>query len=341
MGHPPREDRPGRDFHLMLRAVSRRSLFDDDDDARGFLSLVARAARRGDLEVDAFCAMPNHVHLLVQSPRGALSAAMRDIESTYARGFNRRRDRLGHLVQARFRSKVVRSTRYREVLVAYIDANPVEAGIVSRPEEYPHGSARLYARDSGPRWLARARIEEYVRRRSPDGTYSPAAYAGLFGRRLAPGTRRWLRALLSSRHAATASLDELISAAPRHVLAWMDQRARSADGTARLAPMVDVGSIAAAIRTARRTAGERTINLRRKERPMWTLLEVGLLRDLAGLSFTQIGARLSLPTRTAHTLYGEHAAAMQRLPAYRESVESGARCAIERCHPTRILPAGV
>lgn len=127
MGHPKRHDEPGSWHHLMNRGIGQRTLFEGDEDARGFLALLAKVAREGLLEPIAFCLLPNHFHLLAVSPEGRLGEAMQYLEGVYGRGFNRRRGRDGGLVRARYRSKLVKSDAYRRALVGYIDQNPIDA----------------------------------------------------------------------------------------------------------------------------------------------------------------------------------------------------------------------
>ena len=61
----PRRDAPGRWFHVMNRGIARRTVFESREDVRYFLSRVARAVRRGEIEVHSFCIMATHFHLLV------------------------------------------------------------------------------------------------------------------------------------------------------------------------------------------------------------------------------------------------------------------------------------
>ena len=148
-----RLDAPGVWHHVMNRAVARRPIFERLEDVRYFLSRVAHAVRRGQLEVHAFCILLNHYHLLVRSLDGQLSDAMRRIQNEFVRYFNRSRRRDGPLFRGRFRSKPVRSGEYRWKLLRYIDANPVKAGLVGNPTLYPHGSASRFATGHPPPWL--------------------------------------------------------------------------------------------------------------------------------------------------------------------------------------------
>ena len=104
MARQPRHDDPGSWHHVMNRALARRSLFETSEDIRFFLACVARAVRRGQIEVHAWCILTTHFHMLVRSPKGELSAAMRRIQNRYVRHFNRKRRRDGTLVRGRYRS---------------------------------------------------------------------------------------------------------------------------------------------------------------------------------------------------------------------------------------------
>ncbi len=99
MPRRPREDEPGAWHHVMNRGIARRALYEDRRDVRCFLACLALAARAGLIEVHAWCVMTTHFHLLVRSPVGQLSDAMRRVQREYSRAFNRRH---GALARGRF-----------------------------------------------------------------------------------------------------------------------------------------------------------------------------------------------------------------------------------------------
>src|SRR5437867_1139696 len=103
----------------MNRGIARRPVFETRADIRFFLACLARAVRRGELEVHVFCVLTTHFHLLVRSPIGRLAVAMKRIENAYVRYYNRTRRRDGPLFRGRFRSRPVESLRYRNLLVRY------------------------------------------------------------------------------------------------------------------------------------------------------------------------------------------------------------------------------
>jgi putative transposase len=103
--------------------------------------------------------MPNHIHIVLESPRGrkAMSSFMHGLNHTYAMIFNSKYTRVGHLWQNRYKNFVVLKDSYLLNLIAYIEMNPVRAGLVSLPEEYRWSSYRY--RVLGEKNLLLDRIE--------------------------------------------------------------------------------------------------------------------------------------------------------------------------------------
>jgi REP element-mobilizing transposase RayT len=81
--------------------------------------------------------MPNHYHLIVEATRGDLSLGMHRLNGRYAQRFNQRHDRVGHLFQNRFASYVIENDEHYERAMAYVRANPVEAGLCHRIADWP------------------------------------------------------------------------------------------------------------------------------------------------------------------------------------------------------------
>ncbi len=332
MGHPSRCHEPTTWQHVTIRGVARRSIFDRQADGQVFNDLVLRSVEKGDLRVLAYCLMPNHAHLIVRSPSSRLGDAMRDIESMYVRRFNPPRERQGHLMQGRYWAKPIRTERYMTAGIAYTDHNPVEAGLVSRPADYPLGSARHYAELAGPPWLDRSWVEEYLAAACAEASYSPSSYARVFGTRTAAGARRWFAAAMDSPKPDDTTLDLLIAASPEHILAWMDERARVADGTDRIIPLVDALTVVEVVRLLPPRQRARAVGPRRRARPAAQLLRVGLLRRLVGDSFASIALQTGQSRAGAQRMAMVHEWALIHDAAYRELVALAARTALDACH---------
>ena len=86
--------------------------------------------------------MDNHYHLLIQTPDGNLSKGMRQLNGVYTQASNRRHQRVGHLFQGRFKAILVDSDAYLRELARYVVLNPVRAGMVKKPANWPWSSYR-------------------------------------------------------------------------------------------------------------------------------------------------------------------------------------------------------
>jgi len=126
----------------MNRGIARRTVFEGGADVRYFLAQLARAVREGWIEVHAYCVMTTRFHLLVRSPAGALSTAVRSVQKEHVRWFDRGRRRDGALFRRRSRSKVLEGFAYREQLVRYIGFSPVLASVVYSRAQYDGAAYR-------------------------------------------------------------------------------------------------------------------------------------------------------------------------------------------------------
>ena len=141
MPRPKRLNIPGIPQHLVQRGNNRQPCFLDKADYRLYLDLLGVACNRHACLVHAFVLMTNHVHILLTPwiDEGA-SLVFRDLGRDYVRQFNKRYGRTGTLWEGRFKSSLVDSDRYLLACYRYIEMNPVRAGMVSSPSDYPWSS---------------------------------------------------------------------------------------------------------------------------------------------------------------------------------------------------------
>ena len=129
-------------------------MFADNPDRHFFLTLLGMVASRLSWRCQGYCLLPNHYHLVIETPNADLSAGMRELNGEYAQWFNRRHSVDGHLFQGRFHSVLVESQWHLVELVRYLALNPVRAGLCADPMDWPWASFPFLAGGrAGPRFL--------------------------------------------------------------------------------------------------------------------------------------------------------------------------------------------
>lgn len=154
MSRPLRIQYPGAFYHVTSRGNERKMVFQSTRDREKYLSYLESAHERYGAVIHTYCLMGNHYHLLLETPRGNLSQIIHHINGAYTTYFNIKRDRPGHLFQGRFKGLLVEKDAHCKELSRYIHLNPVRAGIVKSPSEYPWSSYRYFiGKDKKPQWL--------------------------------------------------------------------------------------------------------------------------------------------------------------------------------------------
>ena len=144
MGRRPRSALPASGiFHVVSRGVGGISIYADDTDRRRFSMLVRRIGSAFDWRCHAYCLMTTHYHLVIEAELTSLSLGMARLNSMYARAFNNRHKRFGHLFSARFTSYVIESEEHYERTVRYVLENPVRAGICDDASGWPWSGVDL------------------------------------------------------------------------------------------------------------------------------------------------------------------------------------------------------
>ena len=184
MPRRPRITLPDVPLHIIQRGNNRQPCFFADEDRAFYLDCLKDFAEESGCAVHAYVLMTNHVHLLL-TPRLGESAGrlMKRLGQRYVQFVNRSHRRSGTLWEGRFRSCLIQQEAYLLACYRYIELNPVRAGMVARPADYPWSSYHANARGQTdalivphPLYLALDRAD--AKRRS--------AYRALFRKRLAP-----------------------------------------------------------------------------------------------------------------------------------------------------------
>ena len=107
MARPLRVEYPGAHYHVINRGNAGGNIFETKKDREKFLNYLGKAVERFSLTIHTYCLMTNHYHLLVETPKANLSAAMQWLNVSYAVYYNRRHQRRGHLFEGRFKALLI------------------------------------------------------------------------------------------------------------------------------------------------------------------------------------------------------------------------------------------
>lgn len=163
-------DVPDSFYHVYARGHGRRAVFKDDEDYRVFLNLFKRHLDiepgrdrngreykhlRDDIELNCFCVLPNHFHLLLyQQNEGAMQQLMRSIMTAYGQYFNKKYDSSGSVFESTYKASMITVDEYLMHISRYIHLNP------QAWKEYRYSSLGYYLGELSPAWLRLERILE-------------------------------------------------------------------------------------------------------------------------------------------------------------------------------------
>jgi putative transposase len=146
-------------YHVVSRGNRKRAIFREDLDRIRFLEFFGEAATRCGWHTQAYCLMPNHYHLVLETPKRTLSTGMQRLNGRYAQRFNRRYELSGHLFQGRFYAVLIESDWHLLELSRYLMLNPVRAGYCAGPADWPWSSySATLGRAAVPSFLALDRL---------------------------------------------------------------------------------------------------------------------------------------------------------------------------------------
>jgi putative transposase len=191
-------------FHVIQRGNNRSACFGAIADYERYLALLTDRARWHGVAVHAYVLMTNHIHLLL-TPRDedGLTSVMKALGQMYAQYINRKYGRSGSLWDGRFRSCLVETESYLLCCHRYIEANPVRAGMVEHPDDYPWSSYRANALGAANPMLS---VHPSVEALGRTPMERQASYRALFEGELAPAVLEEIRTSTLSGHALGSPL---------------------------------------------------------------------------------------------------------------------------------------
>ena len=150
MARKLRVEYPGAIYHVMNRGDRREEIFKDDLDREQFLATLGEVCVKTGWQIHALCLMPNHFHLVVETPQGNLVAGMKWLLGTYTARFNRRHKLFGHLFSGRYKALIVdgSGTGYLKSVCDYVHLNPARARLLT-----PDQPLKAYRWSSWPEYL--------------------------------------------------------------------------------------------------------------------------------------------------------------------------------------------
>jgi REP element-mobilizing transposase RayT len=160
MARKLRVEYAGAIYHVMNRGDRRERIFVDDADRQRFVDTLGEACAKTGWQVHAYVLMPNHFHVVVETPQPNLVAGMKWLLGTYTSRFNRRHKLFGHLFSGRYKSLIVdgSGSGYLKSVGDYVHLNPSRAKLVAadaalKSFAWSSWPAYLLAPSQRPAWL--------------------------------------------------------------------------------------------------------------------------------------------------------------------------------------------
>ncbi len=154
MGRKQRIDYNGACHHIVVKGINNSYIFDDDTAKATYLRLLTKYREKHDIKLFAYCVMDNHAHLLIQTgqAKGAehicISDYMHDVQSAYARWYNKEYAHRGPVFNNRYSSFCCQTLAYFIFIINYIHKNPVKHG-KTESYSYQYSSYRDYQLGTG------------------------------------------------------------------------------------------------------------------------------------------------------------------------------------------------
>ena len=129
-------------YHVFNRGINKQPIFLVNADYQFFLKKLAELKNKYDHSIYAFCLLPNHFHISLQTRKTSISKIISSLATSYSMYFNRTYSHFGSVFQSRFKSILIENDAYFIKLSRYIYLNPVRVGLVKDPVLYPFSSLR-------------------------------------------------------------------------------------------------------------------------------------------------------------------------------------------------------
>lgn len=131
--------------HIFSRAIEKCWIFQETEDFHKFLDLLGEGKATSGFLIHHYCLMNTHFHMVLRlGELKEFSKGLQWIKWQYTHYYNLKYKRYGPLWRERFKSLLIEDERYLAACGQYVEYNPVESGMVKRPEDWEHSSSRCY-----------------------------------------------------------------------------------------------------------------------------------------------------------------------------------------------------
>lgn len=130
-------------YHVLNRGNGKEKIFHKEEDFWAFIELIKEAKKRYQLDIFAYCLMPNHFHLVVRPwQANYLSKWMQWLMTSHVRRYHRHYKTTGHIWQGRFKSFIIQKDEHLLTVLRYVERNPVRARLVFSARDWHWSSHR-------------------------------------------------------------------------------------------------------------------------------------------------------------------------------------------------------
>lgn len=126
----------------MSRGINKEAIFKEQRERTRMLNLIRENTMEYDVEIYSYCIMPNHFHLLIKADLKELASFMAKVLAKFAKYYNQKHNRVGHVFQGRYRSQCVEDIGYFWNCLRYIHQNPMHMEEVKSLTDYKYSSMR-------------------------------------------------------------------------------------------------------------------------------------------------------------------------------------------------------
>ena len=134
-------------YHVLTRGNNKQDIFKDEEDFQEYIDILCKYKEKFRYNLYHYVLMTNHVHLVIEPTvdGGDLSQIMKGINLSYAQHFKNKYQYTGHFWQDRYKSMIISRDEYLLACGSYVELNPVRAGMVKNPKDYPWSSYKANA----------------------------------------------------------------------------------------------------------------------------------------------------------------------------------------------------